>query len=307
MGYPKTGTTYIQKEILSQIQSSQVLVKPKGYVLDCSNALGEFGQFFRSSPRIWRALGNDFFTTLLGPSSAQESSENLLVSDESVGIDLARSCSYAGSRGQPQFPLGSGCTPHLAGLSRIAERWKFTRVRVVVIIRRQDTWIPSAYVQEAELRENPRQEDFRDHVHALLEPRRRLYEDGIVLDYNAVTRGLYRALGEDNVLVLPFEMMKEEPTDFFVRWATFLSLSDDDIYRLKSFTERSDLTPMNVRSLTDNRWHIRREVAHLAHTGKDNFIKMTDDLSHQILSAYQTVNETLDDLIEVDLQSYGYC
>lgn len=309
VGYPRTGTTFVQREVLPQIRSVDVFAKPQGYVVESRSSFGEVGRFFRCSPRIWHHIGEDLFSALFGPPNAQKSPRSVLVSDESVGVRLTRTCSYVGSSNLSNYlsEANIGHIPHLAELTRLAENWGFGRVRVIVVIRRQDTWIPSAYVRESQQRDNPRQEDFRNHVRALLDPKRRLYEDGVVLDYHAVTCGLFRVLGANNVLVLPFEMMVEEPGNFFAHWAEFLNLSSEDKSRLQSSENWEGRARRNARSLPGDRWVIHKSAADEAPAKETGVIELTESLSHEIRAAYRTSNEALSDVLDVDLQRFGYC
>lgn len=310
MGYPRTGSTFIQKEILPHLESVQALSKPYENILEGGSSLGTLGRFFQRSPRIWEAYGEQLFSSLFGSPAEQEDAAGVLLSDESVGITLARECSYVGNvapvGGAQTASSGSGNAyfqiPHLHELSRLVREWQFTRVRAIVVIRRQDTWVPSAYVQESNHRENPCQTNFREHVHTLLDPHRRLYEDGIVLDYHAVGRGLMDALGEQNVLILPYEMMKEDLADFFDHWIDFLDLPENDADRLQSLIERSNFKARNARGLSGNRWSIYESGAE-----EKREIKLTEELSQQIMTPFRELNQRLDGMLEADLEGYGYC
>lgn len=307
IGYPRTGTTFIQKDILPNFDSVQALAKPRRNFLEGAPSFGTFGRFFQRSPRIWEAYGEQLFASLFGTPDEEKDATSVLVSDESLGITLARDCSYAGNvalEGGSQTPSSEAESarvhlPHLHELALLARQWHFTRVRAIVVVRRQDTWVPSAYGQESNHRENPCQMNFQEHVSALLDPHRRLYADGIVLDYHAVGRGLMDALGEENVLILPYEMMKEDPTDFFASWVDFLDLPEDDGDRLQSLTEQSPLRARNARALGGNRWAIYEDE-------REQEIELTGNLSKQILATFRESNERLDDMMSIDLKKYGY-
>lgn len=309
MGYPRTGTTFIQKEILPNFGSVQALAKPYKNILEGGSSFGTFGRFFQRSPRIWEAWGEDLFLSLFGSPDEQKTAPDVLISDESVGIDLARHCSYAGSA---SFVEGSRSAfsrsenypiqiPHLRELSRLVRQWGFTRVRALVVIRRQDTWVPSAYVKESNHREDPCQTDFQEHVRSLIDPHRRLYEDGVVLDYHAVACGLSRALGEENVMVLPYEMMREDPADFFSRWANFLGLSEADTTQLQFLIEQSSPEVRNARSLPEDRWAISPDG-----TEEDECVKLTESLRQKLLATFRDSNQKLDCEVKYDMKIYGY-
>lgn len=294
---------------MPNLDSVQALAKPHRNLLEDDSSLGTFGRLFQCSPRIWEAYGEQLFSSLFGSPDEQEDATGVLVSDESVGITLARDCSYAGSvaLGGGSKTSSSGAEsahvhlPHLCELSLLARQWQFTRVRSIVVVRRQDTWVPSAYVQESNHRENPCQMDFQEHVSALLDPHRRLYEDGIVLDYHAVSRGLMDALGEENVLILPYEMMKEDPSNFFGNWVDFLDLSEDDSDQLQSLTEQFPLRTRNARALRGDRWAINENEK-----GGGEEIELTKNLSNQILETFRRPNKRLNNMINTDLKRYGY-
>jgi hypothetical protein len=309
IGYPRTGTTFIQEHILPNFDSVQALAKPRRNFLEGGPSFGTFGRFFQRSPRIWEAYGEQLFSSLFGSSDEEKGETGVLVSDESLGITLARDCSYAGSvaLGGSSQTSSSGAEnaqvhiPHLHELSLLARQWQFTRVRAVVVVRRQDTWLPSAYVQESTHRKDPSQTDFQEHVSALLDPQRRLYEDGVVLDYYAVGRGLMGALGEENVLILPYEMMKKDPADFFAHWVGFLDLSEGDAVPLKSLIEQSTLRALNTRAMPGNRWAVYEDGAE-----EGGVIKLTEEVSQQIMTTFRESNRCLNGMIEPDLKGYGY-
>jgi hypothetical protein len=112
---------------------------------------------------------------------------------------------------------------------------------------------------------------------------------------------LARALGEENIMVLPYEMMQEDPPDFFSRWADFLGLSDGDTTKLQFLGEQSILKVLNARSLPEDRWKIHPDGME-----EDEYIKLTGSLRQKLLTTFRESNQKLDDEVEVELKDYGY-
>jgi len=281
-------------------------------ILDDSPQVGSFGRFFKRSPVIWEALGDDLFSALLDSSSQAE--QDVLISDESIGVSLARESAYAGKTSIRE-PLQDSnclpCIPHLTELTRVAKRWGFSDVQIACVIRRQDTWLASAYAQESDRRPDASQEDFKSHVRALLDPQRRRYSDGVVLNYYAVHTGFTEVLGSKSVMTIPYEQMRIDILGHISEWCKFLDLSSEDAYSLQAEVQGSSLQPQNVRSISECEWDLRPPNSVHASNGKSTCeargsIKIDKKISIEIIKKYKNKNKNLDKKLGVGLKKYKY-
>jgi len=319
IGLPKTGTTYLQKQIFPKLHSLNYLHKPlTTFLQDGSDPIyGIMDRAFKHSAAIWEGLGDEIFSRLTrelkDPSIEPRS---LLISDEGA----------VGSR--PYF-----LRSHLNQFSKKAAEWGFESLKIICIFRRQDQWIGSHYAQTSNRNPNASQRDFEAFVDAWLDKKQRYYSKGIVLDYKTLRDQLVMAVGADSVLMLPYELLKTDSPAYINRILDFLNANVDSI-ALEGGTETNsqrNAPKHNVHSLTHDVWAIRDQTLkdtrtiqlrpgrlfnalglptviplRLPNVSREPSIRLTEPLKKKVLAAYAQSNRAFAADLGMDLKQYGY-
>lgn len=328
IGLPKTGTTYLQKQVFPYLYSLDYLHKPlSNFLKDGSDSMyGIIDRAFKHSAVIWEELGDDIFSHLTddarGASTEQRGvntgQRSLLISDEGIGTG-----------GSQPFSLRT----HLEKFSAKASDWGFTSLKIICVFRRQDQWLGSHYAQVSDRNPYASQDDFEAFVDAWLDKRRQYYSKGILLDYKILRDQLVSAVGKNNVLMLPFERLQADATAYLSRILEFLEANEGKtiatLNGLSGIT--SNGVKPNARSLSKNVWAIRDRTftdaktirlrpgrffsalglptqlpLHWPEFGREKSIQVTDDLKEKVLDVYAQSNRDLAADLHMDLEQYGY-
>lgn len=190
IGYTKTGTTYLQKEVFTQIPDFHYLDKPSLDLIPQElSGDGIFRRFFAAAPAIWSEHGRDLLSTLnIG------TYPHTLVSDESV------------SEMTQTLPM---ITAHLRELRKLFEG----EIRVIFTIRRQDHKLASLYAQLSHQFDEASQEHFEAWALDIVETPGGYYGEGhrgIMLDYDAMYSALSDVLPPKHILMLPSELLRSD-------------------------------------------------------------------------------------------------
>ncbi len=326
IGLPKTGTTFLQRGILPSLEGIDLLVKPKFSGLSCYPGYGGFGAIFGYSPAIWSHLGDQFLEQVLG-SRVIHGNGPVLISDENVSIALRYPSDYATVDALPRSYDVFGVARHFEEMRRPLAGLGFTRIRLILTIRRQDTWLASAYAQDSHCWPDAGQQHFEAWVHDFLESRKGYWINGVTLDYDLTCCVLAEVVGSQDLLILPYELLRQDPRRFLGHWVSFMGMSDRSSGILTRITESGHLGRSNVRSQGDGRWELRPKIDRSSTWGrvrrkaggiaarvakaavpgrKPPSIRLTEALSSRILSAYAGSNQTLESRVGLDLQAHGY-
>lgn len=325
-GMPKTGTTYLQDEIFSRLPGFDYANKPRANILDLAQWQGIVDAYFKRSPAIWAALGGRLFTEVFGCVGAAPPTRPLLVSDEGVtgGASIPPiQRFYWDRKGQEPFALHA----HLQEFQKCVLRYGYSGLKILLTIRRQDTKLASAYAQVSDRIPGAGQASFEHFVDWYLNEKGSFYAGGALLDYNLLYEQIVAAVGEDNFLVLPFEMLKEERERFVSKVHTFLGQQCDHT----GLPHTDYNVRKNVRSSESDVWQIRRRA-----TGRTRMLhvlpfqvakklkvsatvplclpdlqrakdfRMTKQASEAILACYRDSNRALDAKRNLGLGNYGY-
>ncbi|WP_284123832.1 hypothetical protein [Parerythrobacter aestuarii] len=133
LGYPKTGTTYLQRRIFSQLAGQQVVITPE------SENIGMSIQALKS--QIQRDEVSEKFFDNLGD-------RNLLLSIEGMLFDPIQQFHRPEQR-RPKFPAA------LRGIRSIISRNPGTDAALVVTLRAQPSLLHSLYAESATYHFNP--------------------------------------------------------------------------------------------------------------------------------------------------------
>ncbi len=280
---------------------------------------GTLTRLFNRCPTVWEEFGDKVFGELFDPLGVgdEDGPSRVVISDENVS-KLGR-CPL-------QF------AEHLGEFRRLAERWGFERVRLLVSIRSQATWLASAYAQISDRRAGASQSDFEEWVRRVTDRSQDYYKRGIGLDYLLYRRACVETLGQENVLLLPYEFMQESPAGFFRKWFQFLECPEKEDTCLQTLV---DAPARNVRSSSEDTWEVRDRavtnaessipVGQLLETmglpalglpsriplrwpdlAREKEIRLTPSIREQVVQAYRQNNRRLAEDIGRDLGRYGY-
>jgi hypothetical protein len=328
IGFPKTGTTFLQEQILPRLNTLRVHCKPQSNLVE--NAFpweGGFRSFFDRAPAIWDALGDRLFSELLAGGSPDDRSD-LLVSDENLAPEMSYPRTFLAP---PRASFGTDphlTAAHLREVANAAARCGFPRTRVLLTVRRQDTWLASAYAQDSDMWPRASQADFEAWVASLLDPTVDYWSNGVVLDYALLRQLTVQVVDSENLLILPYELMKEDLPRFLGLWLSFLGVPDRPAPLLEAAGGSGALSA-NVRSTGPSTWALRSTVVRSGEgvrpwrklasrtlslpgrvgrrwlrRGKE--IRLTPELQRAILDRYRDSNARLAADTGLDLSRYGY-
>lgn len=326
IGFPKTGTTFLQEEILPGLKGIDFLSKPRFSGLNCYPGYGGFGAVFGYSPAIWERLGRRFLEEVLGP-EVTRSPLPLLVSDENVATALRYPSRYVNVDALPRPYDVFGIADHLREMKGALTSLGFSSVRLILTIRRQDTWLASAYAQDSHCWPEAGQRHFEKWVDEFLDPRDGYWGNGTTLDYDLVERVLSRVVATDDILILPYELLRDEPLLFMERWLDFMRLSRQAPEISARLRSPASTDRRNVRSRVQGSWELRppayertnwgrvkgrvRRVATRATRaaglrGRPRSIRLTPAVSSKVLAVFGESNRALSDRLGLRLETYGY-
>lgn len=347
VGPPKTATTFLQNEVLYKLRSHSCHIHPSIKVADTRLPMDTL---FHLSPLIWGEVNENPFNE-----KGQCTLGHTLVSDESIIGGVAPPTSWMPNRrlttwkpnpnpwfgpatwkgpatlghkhGRP-YPHLVSC--HLRELKRVSSNWGYERVRLLLTTRRQDTRLASEYAQKSNKLQGPGQRSFERWVRSLLHTVGGRFDGGgEKLNYSVWYQELTEAIGEENVLFLPFELLRGNRTQFLKRWLGFIGAEDVDAV----LHALSDSEEQNVRSTSTSEWSLRKPVRtylkfrpvrvfqalglprgiafrwpdFLRYTDRGEKIRLTEDISEEILDFYEEGNRRLDTSdSDLNLKKYGY-
>lgn len=261
IGLPKTGTTFIQKEVFKHLPGVFYIHRSQGSVSKIPKLQKHLTLLFRDSVVLDRARWTHklarFFLT-------QGVFRKVVLSDESI------------SMGSMSFWESWGRTPeHLSdSLDNLGKtKWRPLRLKVIVGFRNPSTWIASRYAQSAAGFENPGQADFEERVAGLIGSDNS--DNGLAwLDRKRVVKALTKAVGEPNVFDYTQEELEADPARIITKVLEFMEF---DSKFIESFVGRLDLAIRhNTRKVGQDTWVMR---------GLDTTIQLTEDMIVKINTA----------------------
>jgi hypothetical protein len=153
---------------------------------------------------------------------------------------------------------------------------------------------------------------------------------GVAYDYNRLYDSCARAVGEENIILLPFELMKENRYQFLKKWLKFMGCNNEAAVVSKVDCNGGS-APKNVRSHASNAWKLRpltdrdykmielpvqriwgklglpkKIVFRPPDLKRENEIYLTSEVYDAIVERYADSNRRLSERIGFDLKKYGY-
>lgn len=208
IGFPKTGTTFLQNIVFPQVKSLACLGKPYTISLAYRDVLHEL----ITTPDL--EFSPEYFREKIG---ALNSTHTSRIRNHIKLIS---------------FELLSGFMYRADNAKQIADRLRaiFDRAKILMTIREQKSIIESIYkyyvlaggpltfqdfLNRRKL--SPCVDEFRTR-HMLLK-----------FKYHLLIQHYFRLFGKENVLVLPFELLRRNPNDFLNRMLTFFEVENCSI------------------------------------------------------------------------------
>jgi len=297
VGIHKTGSTLLQEKVFPVLPKINFLKKPNFDIIEGEKPTS-LSRFMNVSPIVWRELGDRFLDRIRD--------------DNTPNTDVVLSDEHAVEANDP-FRIAR----HIGELKRVAENDYDTRV--LVVIRRQDTWLTSAYSQMSNRYDNASQKHFEEWVGEKIRVDKSFFSSvGVRLRYSTLVREIERQIGSSSLEVIPFELLQEDPPTFLEECCKFVG---------RQVPESLHLTEVNKRSVAAKRWEIRPRKgryiqlrpgrAFQALLGRSRFripdperkkaIVLTETVSERILGVYAEQNERLDERLGGDvIKPYGY-
>lgn len=251
VGLYKTGSTFLQKVIFPELEDIDVLVLPDFDLLSDKEwwPPSSIPRFIGRSPLVWREVGDRFFRKVLEEADRNNKGgdkRNLLISDEGGIFRLRKGI------GDPWSGV-----KHLQEMRKIALNY-FSDFKVILSVRRQDTWLASAYTQIATHPkyspgyDNPSQEHFETWVDEQLSYDKKYFSEfGVNLEYSTLLTLIEEVIPMHKVKVIPFEILAQDPRCFVKQICFFI---DQDPPKVK-------LKQTNKKSIQKNEWQIEKSSA----------------------------------------------
>lgn len=293
IGLPKTGTTFLQKQVFSQLEGITYIGRHSR--TDTRTGLALARTLRRASPVIWEdgAKSVPRLNILKGLQHA-DTDIPVLVSHENC---FCRTATIV--RGAPAL-----CPVRVAEHIRWLDEyfWNGAEVRIVLSLRRQDEWLTSAYAEQAFKMDVSGQKDFEAKMRAAVDPAE--FGRFSYLDYGRLVELLRHAVGEENLFVMLHEELKEKPAETLASLCRFIGLDE--------YPPQIPEGRENVRAVGSNRWKLhdrapeKKRVARRLAQGREEAIELHEGLRAQILEYCRPFNLGLSRLLGHDLGRYGY-
>jgi len=328
LGMSKTGTTFLQTQVFPELEAIRFFDQPHSDLLSGSSLQGLFARTFKRSPAIWERRGDELFEAFLGARPHGKPPPSVLVSDQSAGPALWETGPYAGPHWKQVRQDPYLLAAHLEALAGQAVDWGFEDLRVLLVFRRQDEWIASKYAQRSDRILPASQAHFEERIAYYTDPDRGFYADGIILDYALLRDLIAQTVGDEKVLMLPYELLRRAPVTFLRCLTDFVVPSAN--YSGEQLSAWANQEEENVRSTSRTTWAlrprttrdipvpdwiphrfariVRRSLRRISSflRGRDQTIQLTPDLQRRILNRYASSNRRLNPHVPGSLQAYGY-
>lgn len=297
------------------VETLNFICKPNLNIFESNNPFdGTLQRFFSRCPIVWEDFGDLLFSEL---SSYRDKERGVLVSDEGCLVE-----------DHDPFLVSH----HLENIAKMAKKWGFSEVKVIVTIRRQDTKMASSYAQISDRIEKASQENFEEYINKRLDLSSHNYTKGAMMYYDTIYKKIADPVGCDNVLVIPYETMKENVSKFIQIWFNFLGIPKEEMRGVLEKVVSGEISQAkNERSVSQNEWRLRERsfenvqtsqswAGRLLHgigilnqllvprpsRSREGTIRVSPRLTERVLKVYAESNRALDDMINIDLSAHGY-
>lgn len=315
-GLSKTGTTYLQEIVFPLSDYYRYIVNPKTNVFEprypWDTALRSI---FSRSPLAWDIVGDELLIDVFG-NEVLDNDEPVLLSDE----------------GLLTFVDPVLANIHMKKFKELCNNIGFASVKVLISIRRQDTRLASLYAQTSHRRYGASQNDFESWIKMITNRSVNWFSEGVGSNYWILYRLMVDVFGKENVLMVPYELMKDNAQNYLKIIYEYMNVDVEEINRINEVVNDKNISgPVNVRSVGDATWLLRdmriegvkpirlrprrlfdalglpREI-YLDHVDlvRKRKIVLTPELSGMVIEKYSESNRLLDESVKINLNKYGY-
>lgn len=321
IGMSKTATTWLQKSVFPPLYGKSFRDNPRTSLLKGGRFQGALARAFRRSPEVWPHMGSLLLKELSGEPEHSEAvvRDDIVVSDQSAGPRLFEWGGYVGSHWERERMDPTMLSAHLRAVRKVALADGFSALKVILVIRRQDQWLASKYAQRSDRICGASQRDFEERIHYYLDEHDGYYSDGIILDYFRLWKALVEALGEQHVLMLPYEFLLVNPEGFLRQIVRFQRANQGDGVSIERLAAS---LPINVRSAAPDSWRLRspqrgvllrtlgspKQSLHLVWSSamRNRSIRVAPSTKKKILDTYGEGNREVGQKIGHDLGEFAY-
>lgn len=289
IGLPKTATTFLQEKLFTQIKNIKYIDRHCIHELFSREDNEGFRAKFLKSPGIWASYAGRSLKKIM--SSIEE--ESILISEENISANV-HFFDFQARRQQDPIVLAH----HLNHMRKaIIKNPRFSRVKILTTIRRQDTWIASRYAQSGATFSVPSQEHFEKTARKLINTKAEFHRSAMVINYRYMDDCLREALGKNNVCFLPMESIQSDSALFYSRLVEFFD--GNDSFMAAAEREKA-IHSSNAEG--ENRWKVRQE------NDQENSVRieMPEQLAAKIMRKFAKSNEVISRRYDLGLDRYGY-
>lgn len=242
IGLSRTGTTSLQRRFFGQY-SNAVTPYSTDYWKKALN--DEMSHIFQDCElSAWSGHEGEILRELLKTACSKTSGKPLLISNNALSRPFFFRKKNFSAYSQNEFSFYP-FTLHLQELLHTCP-W-VSRVKVMVTLRNQPTWLGSLYAKDSHLIDGASQIDFEQKVHQLMDDKS--LNRGGFLNWGKLVQDIWRIVGKENTYVL---LLEEMNTSSY--WTTLAEWSElpFDPMEYGSITSK----PESARSLSNDGWSI---------------------------------------------------
>ena len=220
IGLHKTATTFLQQKVfpncnnLYYIDRNKLREKNKEGPFKDWLISRDFEMAFCRSPEFWHEYGDTLIKNAI-PEEILKSDQHVLATSEGITgarVFLRNTDPMSG----PFCPVSDPhlLIPHFKNLQTIIAKFGFSQIKVLLTIRRQDSWLASNYSQFSHIIPRASQKDFERQIEHLMNHKQRYFWEGVWGNYYLLRNIILEAVGKSNYLILPFELLQVNPNKY---------------------------------------------------------------------------------------------
>ena len=302
IGLHKTGSSFLQSEVFPSAKNLYFLNKPNWNLISGYTDPTSLARFMASNTGVWDAMGDAFFTRANKDTGRDPDEEgDLLISDEQGPFGWRRNDPHR-------------MAVHLGKIQSVM-RDHFDELKILIVIRRQDTWLASAYSEVSGKFKNASQSHFANWVEEHTNYRKKYFWGrGVRLNYSNLISEVLKYVPSSNLKVIPYEALKESPSLFVGEVEEFIGKPvvgwESKYYDKKSTSKkRWQISPYRKRSIWLRPGRLFYNLGlnpriNIPDPFRESEIKLTEEISCSVLSRYKESNLDMDKYVE--LKKYGY-
>ena len=294
VGFNKTASTWLQKQVFPQLQSVHYAGRGNrpvaGLRRDGVRPCPAYQTFAMPTER-WVHRAGAVIDALLDGAPADRPA---VVSHERMSSPY----DFFGELGK-RYRHPGAFPRSLATLQQAAAERGIEQLAILFITRRQDTYLPSFYAERSDRIPPAGQRHFEQQVEQrILGPEYSAY--GAFLDHGATIAALRAAAPKAEITVLPFEWLKANAKGFLQAVAACVGEPGDSLCQRVDLGKRS----RHRQAGRPNSWRLRplrglrgraqalREVVGVGDS-REKEITLSGDLRERILACYRPTNQAL--------------